>query len=91
MTDDEEKARKHYSRRREVDEGLALAGTVSAALLWAGNAIACPNCPTSRLARGQICDTRFGTNLLETLAPLMVLLGIALLMRRLGRPRRRMS
>jgi hypothetical protein len=67
----------------------AVVGTVSTALLWASAATACPNCPTARLARAQICDAHFGTNLVATLAPLAILLGVAVLLRRLGRPRGR--
>jgi hypothetical protein len=61
---------------------------VVAALIWARAAAACPDCPTSRLVRAQVCDGHFFHNLAVSAMPVAILLAVALSLRGLGRSRR---
>jgi hypothetical protein len=62
--------------------------TLATCLALSRVAMACPSCPTARLARAAICGPRFFAQLAAVLAPLLVLVAIVWFLRRIDRPRR---
>jgi hypothetical protein len=71
-----------------MSAGKRIAMVVVVAWLWARQGVACPDCPTARLVRARLCGQRVGWNLVVIAAPLAILVGVAWLLRALGRPRR---
>jgi hypothetical protein len=49
---------------------------------------ACPDCPTTRAVRAAVWDGDFWFTLLELASPLLVLAGLAALLRNIGAPTR---
>jgi hypothetical protein len=61
----------------------AVSGAV--VMLLDAGASACPNCATTRLVQTSVQDGHFGARLAAIVAPIVVLVVIAALLRRLGR------
>lgn len=49
-------------------------------------AVACPDCPTSRVVRAIVCGEHVWTNLAMTVAPFAIFAAVAGALHRIGRP-----